>query len=382
MTKALVVSLISALVIILSSNVRSGKKDRMFFNEGFRPDLIQTIKKVVIHFHDTLPDDTLNIGYTANGLPCSIYRDVTTGVCLDGECRVVNIRIYWTITGRYLGYGLPDGQELTKREHVAFSEQEYKLFHKILNDSLSLLKYYTLQEIQPVKGTKMKTDGISGATTPNLSGYIVPDAAFTSLTVWHLVYGSTRDSIEQWTGQNISPSLLDSLMDNHNMYDRLWAIKNLRQLEFPCRFASNVLDFISSSNYLVTKQAIYFLEECSVADSIIQHKIAHLLQSDNPETRYLARDYFQRHKPVPASVNYMAGLLQTDDANLVHLILTLLKNCFLTKPQMNAISKLLESNKDIAWSVYTFLSDRRDCDARLTRKLKHFERNLNKNSNN
>jgi hypothetical protein len=382
MTKVLVNFIISALVIILSSNIRSGRKDRIFFNEGFRPDFIQTIKKTVIQFHDTLPDDTLNIGYAANGLPCAIFRNITTGVCLDGECRVVNIRIYWTITGKYLGYSLAEGQELTKREHVAFSDEEYELFHKILNDSVSLLKYYNLQEIQPVKGIKMKTDGISGATAPNLSGYIVPEAAFTSLTIWHLVYGSTRDSIEQWSRQNISPPLLDSLMDNHNRYDQLWAINNLRQLEFPCRFAPKVFELISSSNYLVTKQAIYFLEGCSLPDSIIQQKIAGLMQGDNPETRYLARDYFKRHKPVPASVNYMAGLLQTADANLVHLVLTLFENCSLTKPQVNTIAKLLERKTEIAWRAYTFLSGRKDRDAWLDRKLKHFERKLHNNSNN
>ncbi|NJO67897.1 MAG: hypothetical protein HC830_00250 [Bacteroidetes bacterium] len=189
------------------------EKGRSYFNDDFSPDQTDSIAKVRIKFNDTIPNDTLYI-CLSKSRPVAVYRDVLTDVCLDGQCRRISLKLYWTITGRYLGYALEKNQELTKKEHTTFSAPDYVLLHNLLGDSLSVLAYFTAGEIQPKQTKNIKTDGISGATPPDISGYTVPEAAYTTHTLWHLVYGESRDSISYHINNFINVALLDSLLKN------------------------------------------------------------------------------------------------------------------------------------------------------------------------
>jgi hypothetical protein len=147
--------------LLLVSGTRIPETERYYFDEPFKISSVDSVAKVFVNFNDTIPNDTLYFCFSKPNL-MAVYREITTGVCLDGECRPVHIRLYWTITGRYLGF-LLNKQELTKKEHTSFTEVEYRLLHSLLSDSLSVLANFTLDEIQPKKEIKVKTDGITGA---------------------------------------------------------------------------------------------------------------------------------------------------------------------------------------------------------------------------
>jgi len=90
----------------------------------FQPQTLMDQADTVVGFPsmtDGIPDTLFQIR-SANGYPIAYYKKIFTGVCFDSECRMLDIVLYWNITGRYLGFELPEGEFLSKSDHQAFSE--------------------------------------------------------------------------------------------------------------------------------------------------------------------------------------------------------------------------------------------------------------------
>lgn len=357
MRKVILITL-STLVIILNSNIRPVSTDRMFFNDHFRPTLICSIQKYPIRFNDTIPNDTLHICYSGAGLPIAAFRNILTGVCLDGECRIVKIRIYWTITGRYLGYSLATGQELTKREHVSFTEQEYARLHQLLGDSVSLLKYYTLREIQPVKAN-VTTDGISGATLPDLSGYIVPEAAYTSHTLWHLVYGDSRDSLQSLIYRTLSAPLVDSLLKSTANYDKLWALKRISLLGLTGEtFVPEIIPMLKIEDLEIVNTALAILSKSPVPDSTFQQELFLLTLSNKFEIRNIAVEWLRNTSYLHAgTAGRIICRLRGENLYMVNAYLSILEEKYIpTGKDLKQLRPLLKhKDSQIAFRVYTYV---------------------------
>ena len=98
------------------------------------PGIDLEIEKVVPFYtdiKDTIPNDTLLIYFDKNENPVKYSRKIITGVCIDGECRLVNIELFWNTTGRYLGFKLPKGEFLSKTEHDPFKSADYNRLHEL-----------------------------------------------------------------------------------------------------------------------------------------------------------------------------------------------------------------------------------------------------------
>src|SRR5665647_808367 len=136
------VFLMIALSFLLSGNKSIDNNDRMFFNSSFRPDEAHKSSKIRINFKDSIPDDTLTLYFSDANIPVAFSRNISTAVCYDSLCRRANITLYWEVFGKYIGYSIPRGDELTKKEHVPFSDRDYARLNEVLSDSLSVLKFY------------------------------------------------------------------------------------------------------------------------------------------------------------------------------------------------------------------------------------------------
>src|SRR5690606_20261779 len=98
---------------------------RYFMQPSFPLEPAGGVKKFLI---DTgtrhIGQDTLFQAVTATGEPLVYYRHLIREVCFDGQCRLLNVLLYWDITGRYLGFELPAGEFLSKTEHEPFTTRE------------------------------------------------------------------------------------------------------------------------------------------------------------------------------------------------------------------------------------------------------------------
>lgn len=361
------------IVLFLNSGNRFSEGGRSYFNEPFRLSSVDSVAKFFVSFNDTIPNDTLYFCFS-NGEPAAIYRDILSGVCLDGECRPLWIKVYWTITGRYLGYLLAPKQELTKKEHTPFTEAEYRLLHNLLSDSLSLLANYTLEEITPKKETNIKTDGISGATPPNISSYIVPEAAYTTHTLWHLVYSETRDSIGLKMKNFLSFRVLDSLLVSANDYDRLWALNHLPSNMDYIQYIPRLMNVLEGNSIKPIEKALSYLAVYS--DSVYQQSLFGLSQKHD----YLIRQYaIERIRDLdnlqPGIAKKIIDCMINTDPAGAGAYLSAIEKFNPTEDDLRKISILLDnSNDQVALNAYLYLMRVTVKGKWLAQKLKKFEK--------
>jgi hypothetical protein len=306
------------------------------------------------------------------------YRDIHTGVCADGICKLINIRIYWTITGRYLGYALPHKQELTKKKHVTFSGANYEILHTILADSLSLLANYMLANILPKNTDTLSVDALSGATIPDLTHYIVPEAAYTSHTLWHLVYGDSRDSLIKVMRNYITIPLLDSLLKSNKAFDQLWAINNATIIGQPTEsYVPYALQMLQDGDYNTVKGALVFLDNNLPFNEIYQAALLNLLLRNSFDTKRLAIERIQKVDTFNVlDAQKIIKCLPEESPFVVKALLSVLEKKYdPSDDDIRNISNLLgSSNKQVALYTYIYLLVLQKDHPWLKKRLSQFQK--------
>ena len=369
------------LQFLLSGNIPQEDRIRMVFNTTFRPDKIEKVSRILINFNDTIPNDSLTIYYSGINEPVAFSRDIHTAVCMDSLCRLVDITLFWEITGKYLGFKMPPGTELTKKKHLPFTEMDYNRLNEILSDSASQLGFYTPAEIHPPKPVTVKTDGISGATIPDLSPWIVPDAAYTSYTLWHLTYGSTPDSIVSYTKKHfISNSLLVKLLESKDAFSQLKGLQWIDQSKESCsQFIEPALKILHNGKFNSSGLALKFLKKCNLDEEKMQKEVIQLLDNEDFRIKNSAIEYFKSSEKLYQSVaKEMIKKTGSENYYLVNVILSLIEKKY--QPDFEdqvQLSVLLNSHSgSVANRVYIFLLNLPSKSPGLAKQLNRF-----KNSN-
>ncbi len=382
---ALSAALICIIPLTLNAQItfKSEKSDhnvvRKFFTSSFQPEKALKTSKIRINFKDSIPDDTLTIYFSNNNLPDAISRNIHTAVCMDTLCRLVDITLYWAITGKYLGYTLPDGKELTKKEHIPFSSADYSRLNEILGDSASQLRNFTPEDMHPAKKPVKQTDGITGATLPDVASWIVPEAAYTSYALWHLTYGANRDSAMAHIKKRLlSDHLLLYLLQNSDPYGQVRGFQWIGSGNVNSRqFIEPALKILHSQNYKSVGYAIKFLKSVGIDEGRLQKEVVSLLDSEDFRIKYVAIDYLREFDNLTQPVaRDMMSRLNGDNYYLVNVILTLLERRFHPdgEDQRN-LSKLLNSkNTNVAIRVYKYLLGLHDQSPDLVKQLNRYRR--------
>ena len=194
--KSLLITLLFMLVSFLSSD-RAEHGIRIVEQPIIKGEVTKTLA-IATEFNDTIQGDTLYLQFTDNEKPQMAYREISTSVCIDKQCRRLQITIYWDITGKYLGFELPPGEFLSKTEHVPFLENEYRRLHTLLANRYSPLANYKLEELAPKnKDNRNGIDAISSATIKDVLNSVVEGAVYTTYMLWHIVYGNTQKEVQK-----------------------------------------------------------------------------------------------------------------------------------------------------------------------------------------
>lgn len=220
---------------------------------------------------DGIPDTLFQIR-SSGGLPIAYYKKIYTGVCFDNECRMLDIVLYWNITGRYLGFELPEGEFLSKFDHEPFSEDEYKRLHGLLADLLSPLGMFAYNELAPKPPVEEEeVDGITSATSKDILEYVVEGAAFTTYTLRTLVYGPIQDEVESLTRQALSEELVLKILESPDVSDRIWALGHVRDhLELTPALRVAILNFIDDDNYSLAERAVHAIGSGELESNALQ----------------------------------------------------------------------------------------------------------------
>lgn len=212
------------------------------------------------------------------GIPVWFYRDILKNVCLTGECRMVRLRLYWNGSGNYLGLQTTEKEPLSKTDHSVFKPDDYQKLHRILSDSLSVLRDLKLKDLTVEKNVKTgsdKVDGHTAATLPSLQEYLVRNAAYTCYTLWHTVYGETRHEIARILNQRADSTYLQHIFNQDNPEYLRWAVEFIRKNPaFQSGFTIQIIHQLKSKNEQLSQQALNYFTSDRLADPILQTELA------------------------------------------------------------------------------------------------------------
>jgi len=299
-------------LLTTSFQIKNEKISRL--NEPTISTEIYEVIPRVIDFKDTLHCDTLLEYLSVNQIPVMYSRKILTGVCIDGKCRLVNIELYWNITGRYMGFKLPEGEFLSKTEHVQFNSNEYNRLHQLLADPFSTLANYSIKELIPEKdSTKTEVDAISTATIAAVLDYIVTGAVYTTYTLWHVVYGQTKHEIEKITSERLTSGIILELLNSKNQNDQIWTLNHISEkVEISNDLQKKLLEFISSNDIYLVERALNAMKPNSLT-SEFQIDMVNILDSSGFLQKRLI---IQKLKDVPELDKYVMKKLSGELNNL------------------------------------------------------------------
>ena len=260
---------------------------------SYDPGEIILIDKKVVDFSDSLINDTLYVGKIYKSQLPVVFRELNAGVCEDKLCLPIDLYLFWSFSGNYLGFR--PIKPFTRNRHDPFLERDYLKLHRLLGDPQSLLANYSLGDLTVEDPDKSSVDGISAATLKDIQGYIIEGAAYTSHTLWHMAYGPMRDSVNLIASEYVDENIMKKYFGSSNRQDIIWALNQFKEnAQTFSELIPQVHSVMTGNDPIISQIAIERVINSDLGNQAIQSVLLEVY----PEVAYNAKremiDYFRR----------------------------------------------------------------------------------------
>jgi hypothetical protein len=205
-------------------------------------------------------------------------RQLYTPVCQTGECKAIDVGIYWDARGRFFGLEVY-GEHLTRTDHSVFSAEDYQRLVKVLADDWSILREYAYEDLmnKPAEGV----DGLTGATRKEISEETVSGAVYTTYTLWHLVNQGEQAQIRKRTAKvlNEEPATLKLLAAQPDPACKTFLLELLREgiLEHSASVTRLLMEALTGQDNAVLRELAYrTLDKIELQRPEIQEALAEI----------------------------------------------------------------------------------------------------------
>lgn len=166
--------------------------------------------------------------------PVLYTSNVVTPVCADGECKLMNIKLYWTLLGEYAGFDRYSEFPLTKHDHNEFTLDDYKKLHELLIDDKSILGKRSIDSLveKPMMRNVNGTDAISGATIAQVKESVVSGALYSCYAAWYLVHGKIRQKLKSNTLSVLNENILIDMLYSRNPEYQIFVLDKIEQAKY------------------------------------------------------------------------------------------------------------------------------------------------------
>ena len=332
----------------------------------------------VTTYKDTLTNDFIYLRKSKADIPLYYYKKIQDGVCIDNECRLLDIIVYWNITGRYLGFELPKGEFLSKYDHEPFSESEYQRLHSLLADSSIPLDAVSFEKlIEQPKNEEETVDAVSGATSKSVADMVVKGAAYTTYKLWNIVNGSTMDIVSEFTEKQLTSTLIHRILQSPDKNDRLWALNRIGSTtELTLDLESLLLEIIASNDFYLAYSAIQSLDAIHLKSAELQQRLFLIYPT---ATHNIQKELLKKlgEAPILSSevVSTSRDLLLSLSGKQLDDVLKLYSKQGVNDLQTyKEVSKILDNkNKYISKKAYNFLIETQTDDAFIMERLNAYK---------
>ena len=319
---------------------------------------------IVETYIDTLTGEYIYLQKSKDNTPLHYYKKVVGEVCFDKKCRFLDIVVYWNITGRYLGFELPEGEFLSKSDHEPFSGDEYQQLHALLADESLPLDRTTFEELlDPAPKLEEDVDGYSGATSKGLAAMVVKGAAYTTYKLWNIVNGSTMDIVSNLTEQQLTPALLYRILQSRDITDKLWVLERMNTiLTLAPQLENILLMIIASDDFYLSYSAIRAINSNHLKSVELKNKLFSIYQEgDNSQKNTILKKLMEAPSLSSEIIISSRNLLPQLNGQQLKILLQLYtKHSISDALTQAAVAKVLKNkNKFISKTAFTFLSEQK-----------------------
>jgi len=332
----------------------------------------------VTTYKDTITNDFIYLRKSKADIPLYYYKIIQDGVCFDNECRLLNIIVYWNITGRYLGFELPKGEFLSKYDHEPFSKSEYQRLHSLLADLSIPLDAVSFEKlIEQPKNKEETVDAVSGATSKSVTDMVVKGAAYTTYKLWNIVNGSTMDIVSEFTEKQLTSTLIHRILQSPDKNDRLWALNRIdNTTALTLDLESLLLEIIASNDFYLAYSAIQSLVAIHLKSAELQQRLFLIYST---ATHNIQKELLKKlgEAPILSSDVVTASrdlLLSLSGKQLDDVLKLYSKQGVNDLQTFKEVSKILDNkNKYISKKAYNFLIETQTDDAFIMERLNAYK---------
>lgn len=336
-------------------------------------------ESIVTTYKDTLTNDLIYLRTSKDNIPLYYYKDVKGVVCFDEECRLLDIVVYWNITGRYLGFELPKGEFLSKHDHEPFSESEYLRLHTLLADASIPLDAVSFEELMTKPASQQdEVDAVSGATSKSVADMVVKGAAYTTYKLWNIINGPTMDFVSELTEKQLTPTLIDRILQSPDSNDKLWALNRIDSAtKLTPDLETSLLEIISSEGFYLVYTAIHAIDAVHLNAKDLQEHLFSLYTNANHNIieKELIKKLMQAPMLSSKVVDVSRDLLhQLNGQQLDDILKLYTKHGVNDLETCKAVVRILKNeNKYISKKAYDFLLDIQTDDEFIMERLKAYK---------
>ena len=116
-------------------------------------------------------------------------------------------------------------------------------------------------------------DGITGATVAAIQDEIVPGAAYSCYTLWHIAHGTVMDSIQENTKRRLDANLVSELASLKDEDAHFFLLNSFEEKDFRT-YLPQVLDLIRRNGNYFDKETIELIPEKMLLEKELQEFFA------------------------------------------------------------------------------------------------------------
>lgn len=289
------------------------------------------------------------------------HRRVKTEVCQTGECKLVDVGLYWDCTGDFFGIEVY-GEHLTKTDHSIFLPHDYDQLMSILFNDWSILREYGFSDLTS-ESSSNGVDATSGATRKEIASEAVKNAVYTTYTLWHLVHGGEKEQLSQLTVELLKDErYVKTLLSAATLKFDYFLLDMLAQLKLRQSEQLNglmVRGLRSEDDPFMQDLALKALARADVSTPTLQSEVAEMYRSASPDVKLRILTALKNLKQVHASLA-SALLKDLDPQNewfAVKILPLLLNGPAASENTLRTVRKLLESgNQTVREAARQFLT--------------------------
>lgn len=282
------------------------------------------------------------------GFPAGYAMSFTTHVCVDEQCRLVKVTMYWDALGYYQRLECPPDTPLTKKKHVPFAAEDYARLDQILKDRTSVLGLQPLDVfVKPVPDVQ-GVDGWSGATPQAVKEAVVDGAAYTSWTMWRWANGEIVPKLQALTATRCTPAYVRHLLQSKDRREVDFALKYLLQHQADDeQFVDDVFRVLETADREHVSMALEILPRAMKDRRSLHSRLTESYCRMRSNVSPLVMEYFSAQKDLPAAtLEGLTAVLDRLPYFQIHLILRLLDQREFFSSQVEADVARLLDNKD------------------------------------